>query len=132
LDATAVGQWLGLSDRTVRERLRTLYGRIGASNLGQAAWLLQERLVGDPAGTVSPSQAGAAQPRQPRPTPTPMQREVLLLVAISGLPRAAVAQRLGISRLTVRNQLLELYGRVGARNMGQAVWLLRDELARPG
>jgi DNA-binding CsgD family transcriptional regulator len=60
-----------------------------------------------------------------------MQREVLSLVAVNGLPRVVVAQRLGVSQLTVRNHLLELYHRIGAGNMGQAVWLLRHELPRP-
>jgi DNA-binding CsgD family transcriptional regulator len=114
----------------VRHRLRSLYRCIGASNLGQAVWLLQDRLTGDPGGTVM-TQAGGAR-TGPVAAPTPMQREVLMLVAVSGLSRAVAAQRLGISGQTLRNHLHELYERIGAGNMGEAVWLLCHELPRPG
>ncbi len=60
---------------------------------------------------------------------TPPRRElVTLLVYLDAGSHKAAAHRLGISESTARQRVSLLIRRVGARNVAQAVWRLRQEL----
>ena len=59
--------------------------------------------------------------------PTPRQMAMLRLAA-DGLRYADIADRLGLSEKTVRNQLAEARDRIGVRSTTQAVWMLRHRL----
>ena len=61
----------------------------------------------------------------PRPTPA----EIAALLAVIEYPSLeAAADRLGLKSATVRNQLADLYHRIGARTRPHAAWLLWPQL----
>jgi DNA-binding CsgD family transcriptional regulator len=73
------------------------------------------------------------QPNQPSPTPKPLTRiELALLQALAtGASNKALAQRLGKSSHTVRNQLSALFAKIGVANRTQAlVWYQAQAHAR--
>jgi pimeloyl-ACP methyl ester carboxylesterase/DNA-binding CsgD family transcriptional regulator len=56
---------------------------------------------------------------------SPRQREILALL-LEGLGNAAIAERLGISEKTVRNQLSALFDKLGVWTRAQAIIFARD------
>ena len=62
---------------------------------------------------------------EPFRTLSPRQREILSLLS-EGLGNAAIAERLGISEKTVRNQLSSLFDKLGVWTRAQAIVFVRD------
>lgn len=71
-------------------------------------------------GTPSPERAGAGSPALTR-----REQDVLRLLA-TGLPTAAIAQRLGIAVVTTRNHIQRLLDRLGAHSRLAVVALARE------
>ena len=56
---------------------------------------------------------------------TPRERDVLSLISL-GLPDAEIAERLGLSRSTIRNHLSTLYSKIDVKNRGSAIIWARE------
>lgn len=59
------------------------------------------------------------------PELTPRQQDVLLLIA-KGLTNNAIANRLGLSPKTIRNQVSEIYGKLGVSDRSEAIVVARE------
>jgi len=64
----------------------------------------------------------------PKPSAIPRRELLTLLAYVEAGSHKAAAHRLGVSVATSRQRISLLLGRVGALNITQAVWALRDEL----
>lgn len=58
----------------------------------------------------------------------PRRELVTLLAYLETGSHKAAAHRLGISESTSRQRVSQLMSRIGARNVAEAVWMLRHEL----
>ena len=56
---------------------------------------------------------------------TPRERDVLSLISL-GLPDAEIADRLGLTRSTIRNHLSTLYSKINVKNRGSAIIWARE------
>jgi len=56
---------------------------------------------------------------------TPRERDVLSLISL-GLPDAEIAERLGLTRSTIRNHLSTLYSKINVHNRGSAIIWARE------
>ena len=56
---------------------------------------------------------------------TPRERDVLSLISL-GLPDIAIAEKLGLTRSTIRNHLSTLYSKIDVKNRGSAIIWARD------
>jgi len=56
---------------------------------------------------------------------TPREKDVLSLISL-GLPDAEIAERLGLTRSTIRNHLSTLYSKINVRNRGSAIIWARE------
>jgi PAS domain S-box-containing protein len=56
---------------------------------------------------------------------TPRERDVLSLISL-GLPDIEIAERLGLTKSTIRNHLSTLYGKIDVKNRGSAIIWARD------
>jgi PAS domain S-box-containing protein len=56
---------------------------------------------------------------------TPRERDVLSLISL-GLPDAEIAERLGLTRSTIRNHLSTLYSKISVHNRGSAIIWARE------
>jgi DNA-binding CsgD family transcriptional regulator len=120
---------LGISEKTVKNHLGSIYFKIGATDRTQAALYAQH---------VGLTDARQAAPPAPPPTPVPVpvpvsgkdappagpaltarELDVLRLLAW-GLSNRLLARRLGISEKTVKNHLGSIYFKIGATGRTQA------------
>ncbi|MFF3411187.1 LuxR C-terminal-related transcriptional regulator [Streptomyces sp. NPDC002742] len=118
-----IARRLGISEKTVKNHLGSIYFKIGATDRTQAA------LYARHAGLAVPGQA-AVSAAAPVPAPgqdvlsagdalTTRERGVLRLLAW-GLSNRLIARRLGISEKTVKNHLGSIYFKIGATGRTQA------------
>jgi PAS domain S-box-containing protein len=56
---------------------------------------------------------------------TPRERDVLSLISL-GLPDIEIAERLGLTKSTIRNHLSTLYSKINVKNRGSAIIWARD------
>jgi DNA-binding NarL/FixJ family response regulator len=118
-----IARRLGISEKTVKNHLGSIYFKLGATGRTQAA------LYARHAGLTGAEQA-APSAAVPAPVPgkdapaagpvlTARERGVLRLLAW-GLSNRLIARRLGISEKTVKNHLGSIYFKIGATCRTQA------------
>ncbi|KUF18271.1 response regulator transcription factor [Streptomyces silvensis] len=118
-----IARKLGISEKTAKNHLSSIYLKIGATDRTQAA--LYARHIGllCPGKAISPVpappsvSAGNAMPGGP--ALTARERGVLRLLAL-GLSNRLIARELGISEKTVKNHLSSIYLKIGATDRTQA------------
>ncbi|MFJ9250668.1 response regulator transcription factor [Streptomyces sp. NPDC101776] len=112
---------LGISEKTVKNHLGSIYFKIGATDRTQAALYAQHVGLTD-AGEAAPSAAVPVPGKDAPPAGpalTARERGVLRLLAW-GLSNRLIARRLGISEKTVKNHLGSIYFKIGATGRTQA------------
>jgi two-component system response regulator DesR len=121
-----------------RTLILTMYGRPGylqrALEGGVAGFVLKDAPVEALAAAIRRCAAGedvvdpglAARTLRAGPCPlSPREREILAACA-EGLSTAEIAARVSLSEGTVRNNVSELLGKLGARTRGEAVQIARE------
>jgi DNA-binding NarL/FixJ family response regulator len=105
-----ISRILGISEKTVKNHLSTIYAKIGATGRTQAALYAMRA---DQAGEIT-----ARPPDEVRQL-TSRETDVLRLVT-EGMSNRTIAQRLAISEKTVKNHLSAIYTKIGATDRTQA------------
>jgi len=103
----AIAARLGVTERTVQRRVRTLMTAVGAGNRMQLGTFAERRGMTVPVATCE----------------HPDETEVLLLkLLMAGLPERSVAAGLEIGYRTVQRRIRRLMAMVGAANRVQLGW----------
>lgn len=105
-----ISRILGISEKTVKNHLSTIYAKIGASGRTQAA--LYAMRADQTAGPAIQSPDGVRRL-------TSRETDVLRLIT-EGMSNRKIAQRLAISEKTVKNHLSAIYTKIGATDRTQA------------
>ncbi|GLW46828.1 hypothetical protein Stsp02_24900 [Streptomyces sp. NBRC 14336] len=103
-----ISRILGISEKTVKNHLSTIYAKIGASGRTQAALY-----------AMRADQAGLPEQRPEGVRLTSRETDVLRLIT-EGLTNRGIAQSLAISEKTVKNHLSAIYTKIGATDRTQA------------
>jgi DNA-binding NarL/FixJ family response regulator len=114
-----IAHHLRISEKTVKNHLSAVFGKIGVANRTQAAiFALDES-----------SQDGALQPIPSAGDLTSREAVVLDLVA-AGLTNQQIADHLRISERTVKNHLSAVFGKIGVASRTQAAIYALSECVR--
>jgi DNA-binding NarL/FixJ family response regulator len=123
-----IARRLGISEKTVKNHLGSIYFKIGATGRTQAALYARHAGLTDAEDAATSAPGPAAHLAAPRPGSaappagpalTARERGVLRLLAW-GLTNRLIARRLGISEKTVKNHLGSIYFKIGASGRTQA------------
>jgi DNA-binding NarL/FixJ family response regulator len=118
-----IARRLGISEKTVKNHLGSIYFKIGATGRTQAALYAQHAGLTDAGEAAPPAPVPAPVPGKDAPPAGPAltarERGVLRLLAW-GLTNRLIARRLGISEKTVKNHLGSIYFKIGATGRTQA------------
>ncbi|CCK32369.1 hypothetical protein BN159_7990 [Streptomyces davaonensis JCM 4913] len=112
-----ISRILGISEKTVKNHLSTIYAKIGATGRTQAA-LYAMRADQVAVVPVRPPEGGVRRL-------TSRETDVLRLIT-EGMSNRRIAQNLAISEKTVKNHLSAIYTKIGATDRTQAALYFLD------